>query len=336
MFLPFSLLPWHLLHSFLFLLSLAPLHHHLHRSFLSFIPLLLLPQQFILARTLQQPLNRPRKGYDRRQTVIFLSSVELFAYFFSLIPLSSSLLRPTFFFDDLLSISRKLSMWREDLNKLIVTAFILWEKFVSFFIYFLFDINFVLFNLNFSCISFEFIAWRQAVFVFATITIVWAAPVPTILIFFHCLEEKFAHDIRSASFHYLSFLLSNHLVQFFFSKLTELLSSYCIHNKLSSLVNIKVDFLGPIQSEVVRVDTFFSLLAKTLFEVRTDNVGRVFVFVRIISFESIDISIERIEEGCFFLFLFSQFSFLKLLAFEFGHGDTLMFDGSFYSFDESS
>lgn len=109
MFLPSSLLPWHFLHSLLFLLSLAPLHHHLHKSVLSFIPLLL-PRQFILARTLQQPPNRPRKGYDHRQRVIFLSSVELFAYFFSLIPLSSSLLRPTFFFDDLLSISRRLSM----------------------------------------------------------------------------------------------------------------------------------------------------------------------------------------------------------------------------------
>lgn len=336
MFLPSSLLPWHFLHSLLFLLSLAPLHHHLHKSVLSFIPLLL-PRQFILARTLQQPPNRPRKGYDHRQRVIFLSSVELFAYFFSLIPLSSSLLRPTFFFDDLLSISRRLSMWREGLDKLIFTAFILWEKFVSFFIYFLFDINFVLFNLNFSCISFEFIAWRQAVFVFTTVTIVWAAPVPTILILFHCFEEKFAHYIRSASFHYLSFLLSNHLVQLFFSKLTELLSPYCIHNKLSSLVNIKVDFLCSIQSEVMRVDTLFPLLAKALLEVGTDNVSRIFVFIRIISsFESIDISIERIEEGCFFLFFFSQFSFLKLFAFEFGHGDALMFDCSFYSFDKSS
>lgn len=43
------------------------------------------------------------------------------------------------------------------------------------------------------------------------------------------------------------------------------------------MVHIKIDFLSSIESQIVGVNAFFALLAESLFEIRTDNIRRVFL-----------------------------------------------------------
>ena len=68
------------------------------------------------------------------------------------------------------------------------------------------------------------------------------------------------------------------------------------------MVDIEVNHFCPVKSEIVRIDAFFSLLAEPLFEIRADDVCRVFLFGLFSFLESIDIIVERVEESLFFFF----------------------------------
>ena len=72
-----------------------------------------------------------------------------------------------------------------------------------------------------------------------------------------------------------------------------------------------------------------------MFEVGADCVGGVLVLIGVVDvFEVVYVFVEGVEESFFFLFFFFEFSFLELFGLEFAHGDSLMFDGDFDSFDE--
>lgn len=173
-------------------------------------------------------------------------------------------------------------------------------------------------------------------FVLASISVIGTAPIPSVFILLHRLQEKFTHNIRSTPFYDLSLFLAYHLPQLFLRQLIQLFPPYCIHDELGSLVNVEVYFLCPVESEVVRIYTLFALLAETLLEVGTDGVSWILIFIGVISFQAIHIIIQRVEKSCFFFGFFLELSLLKFFCFQFGHRNTLMLDSLFYSFDKST
>jgi hypothetical protein len=144
-------------------------------------------------------------------------------------------------------------------------------------------------------IFFQSIARRQAMLVFAFVSIVGTTPVPPILVFFSSFEEEFADDIRSAAFYYFSFPFSDRSVQLFLSETAQLFTSNCVHNQLCSLVHVKIDVFSSVKSEIVGVYAFFALLADALFEVGADDVGWILLFRFFTLFEFINIVIEGAE-----------------------------------------
>lgn len=158
---------------------------HLHKFFLA-SPLTILPIRFLIAHILQQPLNRRRKELDRRWKAHDQFLIDLCSYFSSPPLLSSSGRLPPFGFFCRPSISWILRRWLEGLNRRYITWFVLSQKFVSLLVYLFFDVDFIFFDLHICSLSFEFIAGWKAVLILASITIIWAAPIPSIFILFHC------------------------------------------------------------------------------------------------------------------------------------------------------
>ena len=111
-------------------------------------------------------------------------------------------------------------------------------------------------------------------FVFTNLS-VWTIPVPSVLIFFNSLQKELTDDFGSGTFHHLLFLCAEEFIEIVFGQSTELLASNGIHDKLNSLIDIKIDFLGSVECEIVGVKTFFAFLTESLLEVRADSVGWV-------------------------------------------------------------
>ena len=104
-------------------------------------------------------------------------------------------------------------------------------------------------------------------------------PFPTILLFFCRLEEMFTDDLWSCTFHHLPFFLSQHFIEIVFREIVHLFSTDGIHNQLGSLINIQINGLRSVESKIVRVDTFFTLLTKALFKIGTNNISWVFILI---------------------------------------------------------
>lgn len=156
------------------------------------------------------------------------------------------------------------------------------HEFVSLSVYFCLNGNLIGLNFIFSSfVSFELVSGRKAMLVFADFSI-RAVPFPTVLVFFNSFKEELADDFRSCSFHHLLFFYSEMLVKFIFSELAKLFPSDGVHDQLGSLINIQIDFLISVKSQVVGVNTFLAFLAQALFKVRTNSVGWIAI-VRIIA-----------------------------------------------------
>jgi hypothetical protein len=106
------------------------------------------------------------------------------------------------------------------------------------------------------------------VFVFAAVT-VSTGPVPPIFIFFDCFKEVLADNIRFLSFDILFLFVSDEGIELLFAQIREF-STELVHDKLGSLIDIKIDLLVTIKGEIMGVYTFFTTLTETLFEIRTD------------------------------------------------------------------
>ena len=104
-----------------------------------------------------------------------------------------------------------------------------------------------------------------------------AVPFPSILILLSSLQKELTHDFGSGSFHHFLFLFTQDFSQFFFREGTELLASNGVHDKLSSLIYVKIDFFVSVEGEIMGVNTFFAFLADSLLEVWTDSVGWVII-----------------------------------------------------------
>lgn len=112
--------------------------------------------------------------------------------------------------------------------------------------------------------------------VFASLSI-RTTPFPPVLALFSSFQEKFTHDLRPGTLHHFQFFFAQNLVNFVLRKLTKLLTTNRVHDKLSSLVNVQVNLLSSVQGQIVRVNTLLTLLAKTLLEVGADSVGWILV-----------------------------------------------------------
>lgn len=99
------------------------------------------------------------------------------------------------------------------------TWLILSKKLISFLINFFLDIDIFL-NLHLSDIFFKLISRWKAMLIFTTISTIRAGPVPSVLIFFNCLQEEFANNIRSASLDEIFLFVSNHTTKLFFRERT--------------------------------------------------------------------------------------------------------------------
>ena len=104
-----------------------------------------------------------------------------------------------------------------------------------------------------------------------------AVPFPSVLIFLGSLQKELTNDFGSGSFHHFLFLFAQDFPQFLFREGTELLASNGVHDKLSSLIDVKIDFFVSVEGEIMGVNTFFAFLANSLLEVRTDSVSWVIV-----------------------------------------------------------
>ena len=131
--------------------------------------------------------------------------------------------------------------------------------------------------------------------IFASIAIVRAVPIPTIFLFLGGFQEKFTNDVGFAAFYHLSLLFPNSFCQLFFSQLAQLFSSDGVHDKLNSLVDIQIDFLRAVKSQIVGIDTLFTFLAEPLLEIGTYSIRGVIILIRILClFQAIYITIECI------------------------------------------
>lgn len=81
--------------------------------------------------------------------------------------------------------------------------------------------------------------------VFASLSI-RTTPFPSVLALFSSLQEKFTHDLRPGTLHHFQFFFAQNLVNFVLRKLTKLLTTNRVHDKLSSLVNVQVNLLGSV------------------------------------------------------------------------------------------
>lgn len=128
-------------------------HLHLRRLILFFWPphlFTILIILFILClHNHQQPLSHQQTNLDHKWITLYLFLNFLLCFYFSFILIFSSfLLHLSYALFSLPSISKKFHKLQVDLNYKILTVIpFLANEFISFFIYFLFDINF--FNLDF-------------------------------------------------------------------------------------------------------------------------------------------------------------------------------------------
>jgi hypothetical protein len=109
-----------------------------------------------------------------------------------------------------------------------------------------------------------------------------AVPFPSVLIFLGGLQKELTHDFRSGSFHHFLFFFAQDLSQIIFREGTELLASNGVHDKLGSLIDVKIDFFVSVEGEIMGVNTFFAFLANSLLEVRTDSVSWV-IFILVVT-----------------------------------------------------
>jgi hypothetical protein len=77
------------------------------------------------------------------------------------------------------------------------------------------------------------------------------------------------------------------------------------------------------------IETFLSLLAEALFEVGTDNVGRVFLLRFLTFLESIDVIVEGVKQSLFLLFFLLELSFFELVGFQLVGREAAVLDGYF-------
>ncbi len=115
--------------------------------------------------------------------------------------------------------------------------------------------------------------------------------------------------------------------------MAELFSSDGVHDKLSSLIDVKIDLLVSVESHIVRVDTLFAFLAKSLLEIRANGVGRVGIFFTITTSQVFGISIKSTEESGLLLFGFFKFFLFIEFSFKHGLGLAMVFDCICDTFD---
>lgn len=82
-----------------------------------------------------------------------------------------------------------------DLNYEISTRSVFGKQLVPFLIDFGLNIYLIVLDLTLSPISFEFIAWWQAMLVLASVSTVRTVPVPPIFVLFYSIKEMFADNI---------------------------------------------------------------------------------------------------------------------------------------------
>lgn len=170
--------------------------------------------------------------------------------------------------------------------------------------------------------------------IFANITI-WTMPFPTILAFFNSFQKEFTHNFRSGTFHHFKLFLTQKFVKVIFWKLTHFFASNSVHNQLSSLIDIQIDFFSSIECKIMWVNTFLSFLTKTLLEIWTDFVGWIIIIgiIAILPTKSFSIGIQGIEKSSLLLFGFSLFLFFVILGFKHLRWLALIFDSIRDTFD---
>lgn len=197
-------------------------------------------------------------------------------------------------------------------------------------IYSLFDWNLIFFHFWLSFFIFsQPISWRETMLVFTNVTI-WTMPFPTIFVLFSSFQKEFTDNFGSCSFHHLKLFFSQKFIEIIFWKLAHFFSSDCVHDQLSSLINIQIDFLSSVKSEIMWVNTFLSFLAKSLFEIRANFVGWIIIIwvITVLISESFGISIKCTKKSS--LLLLGSFLFLFFIKFSFKHLSwlTLVFDST--------
>jgi hypothetical protein len=156
-------------------------------------------------------------------------------------------------------------------------------------------------------------------FVLASVSIVRTTPVPSVLVLLDCFQEESTDNIGLTPLQDLPLLLADHFCQVILRQLTQLLASNGVHDQLCPLVNIEIDFLITVESQIMRIDALFAFLAKSLLEIRTDDVGRIFFLLFINILEFVDIIVKRIQQSLFFFLFLLDFSALEFISLEFAH-----------------
>jgi len=135
---------------------------------------------------------------------------------------------------------------------------------------------------------------------------IWANPLPAVSVMFERIQEKLANNIRGLIGFILGFLLLDHTLQFF---LVPILHGFfwLLFEELFPLIRVNINvFWFNLYFHVVRVLAFFTLLAKSLFEIRTQNR----LWVNICLFLDGGKLNQTVQQSLFFIkFLLSLFFF---------------------------